>query len=148
MTYHSFTVMAGVKLNTSQQELVLQQTFVLLFSLPDHEYIPILQFPWTCLCVCRSVREIVESLRVSVPLDPAEVLHYSLCCSGQTIWIHHHLVHTDTFILKTYWILYGKLSRKTWSKSVCLALQVRPCIPTATKSIDVYNKPYNHLVLV
>lgn len=56
------------------------------------------KYSCTCLCVCYSTREIVESLCVSVPLDPAEVLHYSLRCFGQTLGIHHHLVHTDTFI--------------------------------------------------
>lgn len=50
------------------------------------------------VCVCYIMSEIVESLSVSVPLDPAEVLYYSLCCSGQTLWVRHHLVHTNTFI--------------------------------------------------
>lgn len=42
-------------------------------------------------------REIVESLRVPVPLDPAKILHDSLCRFGQTFGVHYHLVNTKTF---------------------------------------------------
>lgn len=48
--------------------------------------------------VCYLVCEIVESLCVSVPLDPAEVLYYSLYCFGQTLGIRHHLVHIHIHI--------------------------------------------------
>lgn len=52
----------------------------------------------SCTCLCYIMSETVESLCVSVPLDPAEVLYYSLYCSGQTLGIRHHLVHTNIHI--------------------------------------------------
>lgn len=44
--------------------------------------------------MCYRVGDVVKPLRVPVPLDPAEVLHYSVGCFGQTVGIRHHLVHT------------------------------------------------------
>lgn len=41
--------------------------------------------------------EIVESLRVPVPLDPAKILHDSLCRLGQMFGVYYHLVNTQTF---------------------------------------------------
>lgn len=51
--------------------------------------------PGTCLCVRSSAGQIVDPLRASVPLDPAEVLHDPLRRPGQVLGVGHHLVHGD-----------------------------------------------------
>lgn len=66
--------MAEVELNASQQELVLRETFVVQPALPG---------------------QVVDPLRVSVPLDPAEVLHHPLGGPGQALGVGHHLVEGD-----------------------------------------------------
>lgn len=103
MSYHSFTVMVGVKLNTSHQELVLSKThdtdfvlFSVFCAIYNCLFMAMQCPPSTYLCVCSIMSDIVHSLCVSVPLDPAEVLHYSLCCPGQTLGMGHHLVQTHT----------------------------------------------------
>lgn len=73
-THRGFPVMAEVELNASQQELVLRETSVLRPSLPG---------------------QVVDPLRVSVPLDPAEVLHDPLGGPGQALGVGHHLVDGD-----------------------------------------------------
>lgn len=98
MTHHNFTVMAEVKLNTSHQELVLLKDRFFLRGLGGGGVYPVCLFlrAHKCGCTCLRVRygssEIEESLCVSVPLDPAEVLHHSLGCFGQALGIRHHLV--------------------------------------------------------
>lgn len=76
-THRSFPVMAEVELNASQQELVLRETFVVCPTLPG---------------------QVVDPLRVSVPLDPAEVLHDPLRGPGQALGVGHHLVDGDTLM--------------------------------------------------
>lgn len=52
--------------------------------------------PGTCLRVRSGTGQVVEPLRASVPLDPAEVLHDPLQRPGQVVGVGHHLVHGDT----------------------------------------------------
>lgn len=40
--------------------------------------------------------QVVDPLRVSVPLDPAEVLHDPVHRPEQAVGVGHHLVHGDT----------------------------------------------------
>lgn len=72
--HRSFPVMAEVELNASQQELVLREAFVVQPTLPA---------------------QVVDPLRVSVPLDPAEVLHDPLRGPGQALGVGHHLDDGD-----------------------------------------------------
>lgn len=66
-----------MELNASQQERVLGETFVVRPALPG---------------------QVVEPLRVSVPLDPAEVLHHPLRRPGQALGVGHHLVDGDALM--------------------------------------------------
>lgn len=52
--------------------------------------------PGTCLCVRSGAGQVVDPLRASVPLDPAEVLRNPLHRPGQVVGVGHHLVHGDT----------------------------------------------------
>lgn len=105
MTHHGVTVVAEVKLNTSHQELVLlKDSFLrgwwgggLPFVFMQHAH----ERGCTCLRVRDGASEIEESLCVSVPLDPAEVLHHPLGCFGQTLGIRHHLVSRRRIYIHT-----------------------------------------------
>lgn len=78
-THHSFPVMVEVELNASQQELVLRETFLVQPAVPG---------------------QVVDTLLVSVPLDPAEVLHDPLRRPGQALGVGHHLVDGDVLMLR------------------------------------------------
>lgn len=69
--------MAEVELNASQQELVLREAFVVQPTLPG---------------------QVVDPLRMSVPLDPAEVLHDPLGGPGQALGVGHHLDEGDALV--------------------------------------------------
>lgn len=53
--------------------------------------------PGTCLRVRSGTGQVVDPLRASVPLDPAEVLHDPVHRPGQVVGVGHHLVHRDRF---------------------------------------------------
>lgn len=52
--------------------------------------------PGACLRVRSGAGQVVDPLRVSVPLDPAEVLHHPLHRPGQAVGVGHHLARGDT----------------------------------------------------
>lgn len=71
--------MSEVELNASQQELVLREMFLVQPAMPG---------------------QVVDTLLVSVPLDPAEVLHDPLRGPGQALGVGHHLVDGDVLMLR------------------------------------------------
>lgn len=84
--------MVEVKLNASQQELVLHETFVVTRSVRSGVEPTV---TGACLCVRSGAGQVVDPLCASVPLDPAEVLHHPLHRPGQVVRVGHHLVSGD-----------------------------------------------------